>query len=63
MRMFFFILGMVFAVGTLGTLLVGVTTMGKGGAFNDKYGNKLMRLRVILQGLALGCFAIGILAG
>jgi hypothetical protein len=61
MSFFFLALGGVFALATLATLLVGVTTMGKGGAFNEKYGNKLMRYRVILQGLAIGCFVIGLL--
>jgi len=63
MRIFFFILMGVFAVLTLGTLLVGITAMGKGGDFNEKYGNKLMRLRVIFQGLAIACFVLGWLAG
>jgi len=38
-----------------------VVGMGKGGAFNDKFGNKLMRFRVIFQGLAVLCFVIGLL--
>jgi hypothetical protein len=63
MRMFFWILMGVFALLTLGTLLVGITAMGKGGAFNDKYGNKLMRLRVIFQGLAIACFVLGWISG
>ena len=54
-------LGGLFALATLATLLVGVTSMGKGGAFNEKYGNKLMRMRVILQGLAIASFVIGLL--
>ena len=33
-------------------LLVGVIGMLRGGAFNRRYGNGLMRLRVILQGVA-----------
>jgi hypothetical protein len=61
MSIFFLALGGLFALATLGTLLVGVTTMGKGGAFNEKYGNKLMRMRVILQGLAIACFVFGLL--
>ena len=60
MSLFFFILGGLFALATLGTLLTGVVGMGKGGAFNDKYGNKLMRMRVILQGLAILCFVLGL---
>jgi hypothetical protein len=61
MSIFFFILGGLFALATLATLLTGVVGMGKGGAFNDKYGNKLMRMRVILQGLAILCFVLGLI--
>ena len=57
----FFILGGLFALATLVTLMTGVVGMGKGGAFNDKYGNKLMRMRVILQFCAVGCFVLGLL--
>jgi hypothetical protein len=34
-------------------LLVGVGAMSKGGEFNAKYGNKMMRLRVALQAVAV----------
>ncbi len=34
-------------------LLAGVVGMAKGGDFNRKYGNKLMRWRVALQGTAV----------
>ena len=34
-------------------VLVGFGVMIKGGAFNRKYGNKLMTLRVALQALAI----------
>jgi hypothetical protein len=34
---------------TLGVLLVGVFGMAQGGEFNRKYGNRLMRARVISQ--------------
>ena len=61
MTLFFMALGGLFALATLATLLVGVTAMGKGGAFNEKYGNKLMRFRVIFQGLAIGCFVLALL--
>jgi len=43
-------------------LLIGVFGMAKGGDFNKKYGNKLMRARVILQGVALALFALAIIA-
>ncbi len=39
-------------------LLVGVFAMFQGGEFNRKYANKLMRLRVLLQAVALLLFAI-----
>ena len=34
---------------TLAVLIAGVLTMLRGGEFNKKYGNKLMRLRVACQ--------------
>lgn len=40
-------------LAVLGVLLVGLVGMGGGGSFNTKYGNKLMRARVMLQGLAI----------
>ena len=39
-------------------LLTGVVGMARGGDFNARYGNKLMRLRVILQGLAVVLFLL-----
>ena len=44
------------------SLFVGLIGMVKGGEFNQKYGNKLMRLRVTLQGIALGLFVLAVLA-
>ncbi len=38
-------------------LIVGVAAMFHDGEFNRKYANKLMRLRVLLQALALALFA------
>lgn len=46
----------VFAV--LGVLAVGVFGMLRGGPFNAKYGNKLMRVRVGLQALAIALLAL-----
>jgi len=40
-------------LAVFGVLVVGVIGMLQGGEFNKKYGNKLMQLRVILQGVAL----------
>ena len=45
-------------MGALGVCLVGVIAMARGGDFNKKYANKLMRARIVLQMLALVVFAI-----
>lgn len=42
----------------LAVLVVGVVGMLRGGAFNRRYGNGLMRLRVILQGVAVALIVI-----
>lgn len=38
---------------TLGVLMVGLAGFFRGGEFNRKYGNQLMRARVALQAVAL----------
>jgi len=43
-------------LATLGTLLLGLVSMAKGG--NPQRSNKLMRSRVLLQGAALLLFVI-----
>lgn len=45
-------------VCVLGVLALGIFSMARGGAFNKKYGNKLMQARVYLQGLALALLAL-----
>ncbi len=44
-----FILAVIFAIATLIVMLYGVLGMARQSEFNRKYGNRLMRLRVILQ--------------
>ena len=44
-------------------LATGIIGMARGGEFNAKYGNKLMRARVIAQGCALVLFALAVLVG
>ena len=39
-------------------LLVGIGLMARGGDANRKYGNKMMVMRVTLQGAALACVAL-----
>ena len=48
---------------TLGVLFAGLFSMARGGPFNEKYGNKLMRLRVIMQGVAILLFLLALLIG
>ncbi len=43
---------------TLVTLGIGVIGMGKGGEFNKQNANRLMRLRVLFQGLAIASFLL-----
>ncbi len=40
-------------IATIGALVTGVWSMGRGGEFDDKHSNQLMRARVIFQGIAL----------
>ena len=56
----FFILMSIAMAAVLAVLLIGVLGMAKGGAFNKKYGNRLMRARVILQGVALAFFVLAV---
>lgn len=54
-----FVIMMIVAMfATLGSLAVGLFAMVKGGEFNKKHGNRLMQLRVTLQGLALLFFIL-----
>ncbi|MGP1397775.1 MAG: twin transmembrane helix small protein [Inquilinaceae bacterium] len=62
MRTFFFVMTIVSMIAVLATLAVGLVAMTRGGTFNDKYGNKLMRARVMLQGLALLFFAAAMMS-
>lgn len=46
---------------TLVVLFTGLIAYARGGSFNAKYGNKLMRWRVTAQGAAIGLFVIAML--
>jgi hypothetical protein len=48
-------------LAVLAVLMTGVLSMAKGGAFNRKYANILMRWRVALQGLAVLLILIAVL--
>lgn len=43
-------------------MVTGIFVMAKGGEFNQKYGNRMMQLRVTLQALTLVAFAILVLS-
>ncbi|MGE0661209.1 MAG: twin transmembrane helix small protein [Reyranellaceae bacterium] len=49
MTVFLYILLGIGLIGTLLSLFSGLFSMGRGGAFNQRYGNKLMRMRVYFQ--------------
>ena len=61
MNTFFAISMLLAALSVLGVLILGLFSMMKGGEFNKKHGNKLMQLRVTLQGVALALFALAYL--
>ncbi len=42
----------------VGVLIAGLVSMIKGGRFNRAYSNKLMRMRIALQVLAIGLLAL-----
>ena len=46
---------------TLGVVFAGVLSMARGGAFNQKWANKLMRARIVLQFVALCLFGLAIM--
>ena len=48
-------------IATVSVLAIGIFGMAKGGDFNQKYGNKLMNLRVLLQAVALLFLALAII--
>lgn len=50
-------------LAVLGVLFAGLVSMARGGEFNRKHGNRLMRWRVALQGLAIVLFALAMLIG
>lgn len=45
---------------TAGILFIGVIGMAKGGPFNEKWGNRLMRYRILAQFIALMMFALAV---
>ena len=54
---FLMILGMVV---TVGFLILGIIAMARGGEFNHKWGNKLMRYRIAAQFFSIAMFMLGL---
>ena len=50
---FVFIAAVVTCFLVLGVLIFGVLTFARGGAFNRKWSNKIMRLRILVQFIAV----------
>lgn len=48
-----FLLAAFACLAVLGVLIVGVLGFARGGEFNRKYANKIMRLRLLMQFLAV----------
>ena len=48
-----FILAVLAAFGTLIILMIGIGGFAKGGEFNHKHSNRLMRYRIIAQAVAV----------
>lgn len=50
------------ALCVLASLVMGISVMAKGGDTAKKYSNKLMRARVLLQGLAVLFFVMAVIS-
>lgn len=61
MTIFAIILMVVAMLVTAAILFVGIIGMARGGEFNDKWGNRLMRYRIVAQFVALVMFGIAIM--
>jgi len=62
MSAFVFLLIPIALAATAIILGIGIYSMAKGGSFAKEHSNKLMRMRVTLQGLALGLFVLAVWA-
>ncbi len=48
-----FIIAAIACLAVVGVLMVGIGGFARGGAFNKKYGNKMMQLRLLAQFIAV----------
>ncbi len=61
MSVTFLILGVVAMIGVVISLFAGLVAMSHGGTFNQRYGNRFMQARVMLQGLAVAMLVLAAL--
>ena len=62
MSYFFFIAAIVACFLVLAVLLFGIFSFSRGGEFNRKYSNKIMRIRIVAQVVAVVLILIAVLA-
>jgi hypothetical protein len=62
MSQIFFILMLVAMLAVVASLFAGIITMARGGETGPRHSNRLMRWRVILQGVALLFFSLALLS-
>ncbi|MFT4960802.1 MAG: putative membrane protein affecting hemolysin expression [Paracoccaceae bacterium] len=53
-----FVLVVIACLAVVVVLAIGIGGFGKGGEFNKKYANKLMRLRLLTQAIAIALIAL-----
>ncbi len=57
-----FIAAVVACLVVLGVLMFGIFSFARGGEFNRKYANKIMRLRIVTQAIAVVLILLAVLA-
>lgn len=55
-------IALIACLAVLGVLLFGVGSFARGGEFNRKYANKIMRLRLIAQAVAVALILLAVWA-
>jgi hypothetical protein len=60
MSIFDILVGIAMAI-VLIVLFTGIISMVRGGEFNNRWGNRLMRMRVLFQALAIGLLGLAVL--
>ena len=53
-----FVLVVIAILAVVVVLIIGIGGFGKGGEFNHKYANKMMRLRIATQAIAVGLIVL-----